>query len=232
MKLLKPLFYSTKTTHYFKRLFIFATSFNKECFSIQMYNEVNELIALKNGSNKAFEAIYKRYSGKLYNFIMTISQGDRYMAEEIVQSTFIKLWEVREQINPDKNILYFLSAIAKNMLMNKYQRQTVEYLYQEFSLKEQPVHDITTEKEIDRKWLEDYLDELIDQLPPSRKRIFILSKKDDLSAKQIAELMKISVSTVETQLSLATKFIRKQVEKNYDKLFMPLFVLINCKWGG
>jgi RNA polymerase sigma-70 factor (ECF subfamily) len=198
-------------------------------FSTQMYSEVNELTALKNSSDKAFEAIYKRYGGKLYNFIMTISQGDCYMAEEIVQSTFIKLWEMREQINPEKNILYFLSAIAKNMLMNKYQRQTVEYLYQEFLLKEHPTHDTTTEKEIDRRCLENYLDELIDQLPPSRKRIFILSKKDDLSTKQIAEMMQISVSTVETQLSLAIKFIRKKVEKNYDKLFTLLVMLINFK---
>jgi RNA polymerase sigma-70 factor (ECF subfamily) len=194
-----------------------------------MYSDVTEIIALKNGSHKAFEAIYKRYGGKLYNFIMTISQGDRYMAEEVVQSTFIKLWELREQINPEKNILYFLSAIAKNMLMNKYQRQTVEYLYRELLQKEHPTHDTNTEKEIDRKWLENYLDELIEQLPPSRKKIFILSKKNDLSVKQIAELMQISVSTVETQISLATKFIRKQVEKNYDKLFTLLVLLINFK---
>ncbi len=84
-----------------------------------MSDEVNDLIELKNGSEKAFETIYKRYAGKLYNFIMTISHGNRYMAEEIVQSVFVKLWEIHQQINPEKSILSFLSVIAKKTIMAK-----------------------------------------------------------------------------------------------------------------
>ncbi|RNC66262.1 RNA polymerase sigma-70 factor [Proteiniphilum sp. X52] len=192
-----------------------------------MFDEVKELRALTNGSDKAFENIYAQYSGKLYNFIMTISRGDTYMAEEIVQATFIKLWEVRAQIDPERSILSYLSTIAKNMLMNKYQRQTVEFLYQQLLLKEQPAYDTATEKETDRKWLENYVDELIEQLPPSRKKIFILSRKEELSTREIAQMMHISISTVETQLSLATKFIRKQFEKNYDKLFLLSMLFLN-----
>lgn len=188
--------------------------------------EKQELIALKNGSSQAFEAIYKRYAGKLYNFMMTLSHGDRYMAEEIVQSVFIKLWEVHRELDPEKSILSFLSVIAKNMLMNKYQRQTMEYLYQEFVLREEPACDTLVEKELDAKWLEQFIDELIEQLPPSRKKIFILSRKNDLSTKQIAEIMQISVSTVETQLWLAVKFIRKHVEKNYHRLFLLGLILL------
>ncbi len=188
--------------------------------------EKQELIALKNGSCQAFEAIYKRYAGKLYNFMMTLSHGDRYMAEEIVQSVFIKLWEVHRELDPEKSILAFLSVIAKNMLMNKYQRQTMEYLYQEFVLNEEPACDTLVEKELDAKWLEQFIDELIEQLPPSRKKIFILSRKNDLSTKQIAEIMQISVSTVETQLWLAVKFIRKHFEKNYHRLFLLGLILL------
>ena len=182
-----------------------------------MSGEEKELTALKNGSYQAFEAIYKRYAGKLYNFIMTLSHGDCYMAEEIVQSVFIKLWEVHREIDPEKSILSFLSVIAKNMLINKYQRQTMEYLYQEFVQNEEPACDTIMEKEIDAKWLEQFIDELIEQLPPSRKRIFILSRKKYLSTKQIAKIMQISVSTVETQLWLAVKFIRKHFEKNLQR---------------
>ena len=191
-----------------------------------MSDEEKELIALRNGSEKAFGTIYKRYAGKLFNFIMTLSHGDRYTAEEIVQSVFVKLWEVRAQIQPEKSMLSYLSVIAKNMLLNRYQRQTIEFVYQEYILQEQSPFDTATEKELDRKWLEDFIDELIDQLPPSRKRIFILSRKEDLSTKQIAEIMHISVSTVETQLSLATRFMRRQLEKNYDKLFLLCLTLL------
>lgn len=191
-----------------------------------MSGEEKELTALKNGSYQAFEVIYKRYAGKLYNFIMTLSHGDCYMAEEIVQSVFIKLWEVHREIDPEKSILSFLSVIAKNMLINKYQRQTMEYLYQEFVQNEEPACDTIMEKEIDAKWLEQFIDELIEQLPPSRKRIFILSRKKYLSTKQIAKIMQISVSTVETQLWLAVKFIRKHFEKNFHRLFLLGLILL------
>ena len=191
-----------------------------------MSGEEKELTALKNGSYQAFEAIYNRYAGKLYNFIMTLSHGDCYMAEEIVQSVFIKLWEIHREIDPEKSILSFLSVIAKNMLINKYQRQTMEYLYQEFVQNEEPACDTIMEKEIDAKWLEQFIDELIEQLPPSRKRIFILSRKKYLSTKQIAKIMQISVSTVETQLWLAVKCIRKHFEKNFHRLFLLGLILL------
>ena len=74
----------------------------------------------------AFEKLYHRYSGKLYNFIMRISAGNRYMAEEVVQSTFIRIWEVRGTVDPESSFISFLCTIAKNLLMNMYQRQTVE----------------------------------------------------------------------------------------------------------
>ena len=58
-------------------------------------DEKRLLAELGAGSFQAFEKLYHRYSGKLYNFIMRISAGNRYMAEEVVQSTFIRIWEVR-----------------------------------------------------------------------------------------------------------------------------------------
>ena len=185
-----------------------------------MKGEAAELIALKNGSHKAFEAIYNRYAGKLYNFIMTISRGDRYMSEEVVQSAFVRLWETRERLDAEKSMLSYLSAISKNLLFNRYQRQTIEFLYQKVMIDEQKPYHRQTENEIDRKWLENFVDELIDQLPPARKKIFILRKKQELSTKEIAEAMNISVSTVETQLSLAMKFMKKEFEKSHDKLFL------------
>lgn len=192
-----------------------------------MTSEAEELIALKNGSHKAFEAIYNKYSGKLYNFIMTISHGDKYMSEEVVQSAFVRLWETKERIDVEKSILFYLSTISKNLLFNKYRRQTIEFLYQKLMINELKPYHRQIENEIDRKWLEKFVDELIEQLPPSRKKIFILRKKNDFSTKEIAKAMNISVSTVETQLSLAMKFMKTEFAKNYDKLFLvALFLLI------
>lgn len=191
-----------------------------------MFDELKEIENLKQGCSKAFENIYMRYSGKLYNFILSISKGDEYLAEEMVQSAFVKLWEVRAQIDSNKSIHSYLSTIARNMLYNSYKRQTVEYLYQEFILKEGVIYDQYHEQEIYKRSLDEYVDKLIETLPPSRKKIFILRRKNDLSTREIAEIMDISVSTVETQLSIATKYMRQMFEKNWDKLFVLIIALM------
>ena len=129
------------------------------------------LIKLKEGSFQAFEKLYTMYSGKLYNFIMRLSSGDRYMAEEVVQSTFIRIWEVRAKVDSDASFISFLCTIAKNLLMNMYQRQTVEYVYNEYLLKSGVDRDSQTEDDIDLRFLNDYIDSLAEELPAQRKSL-------------------------------------------------------------
>ena len=180
------------------------------------------LIKLKEGSFQAFEKLYTMYSGKLYNFIMRLSSGNQYMAEEVVQATFIRIWEVREKVDIDASFISFLCTIAKNLLMNMYQRQTVEYVYNEYLLKSGVDRDSQTEDDIDLRFLNDYIDSLAEELPAQRKKIFILSKRQNYTNKEIAGMMGISESTVATQLSLAVKFMREQLMKHYDKVIALL----------
>ena len=185
---------------------------------VNFTDEKHLLIDLKDGSFQAFERLYNMYSGKLYNFIMRLSSGNQYMAEEVVQSTFIRIWEVREKVDTNASFISFLCTIAKNLLMNMYQRQTVEYVYNEYLLKSGLDHDSQTEDTIDLRFLNDYIDSLAEELPAQRKKVFILSKRQNYTNKEIAEMMGISESTVATQLSLAVKFMREQLMKHYDKV--------------
>ena len=190
---------------------------------VDSINEKRLLTELKNGSFHAFERLYNMYSGKLYNFIMRISSGNQYMAEEVVQSAFIRVWEVRERVEPESSFISFLCTIAKNLLMNMYQRQTVEYVYNEYLKNTGVDSDSQTEESIDLRFLNEYIDSLAEELPAQRKKIFILSKRQNYTNKEIAEMMGISESTVATQLSLAVKFMREQLMKHYDKIVALLF---------
>ena len=190
---------------------------------VDSINEKRLLTELKNGSFQAFERLYNMYSGKLYNFIMRISSGNQYMAEEVVQSAFIRVWEVRERVEPESSFISFLCTIAKNLLMNMYQRQTVEYVYNEYLKNTGVDRDSQTEESIDLRYLNEYIDSLAEELPAQRKKIFILSKRQNYTNKEIAEMMGISESTVATQLSLAVKFMREQLMKHYDKIVALLF---------
>lgn len=190
---------------------------------VDSINEKRLLTELKNGSFQAFERLYNMYSGKLYNFIMRISSGNQYMAEEVVQSAFIRVWEVRERVEPESSFISFLCTIAKNLLMNMYQRQTVKYVYNEYLKNTGVDRDSQTEESIDLRFLNEYIDSLAEELPAQRKKIFILSKRQNYTNKEIAEMMGISESTVATQLSLAVKFMREQLMKHYDKIVALLF---------
>ena len=190
---------------------------------VDSINEKRLLTELKNGSFQAFERLYNMYSGKLYNFIMRISSGNQYMAEEVVQSAFIRVWEVRERVEPESSFISFLCTIAKNLLMNMYQRQTVEYVHNEYLKNTGADRDSQTEESIDLRFLNEYIDSLAEELPAQRKKIFILSKRQNYTNKEIAEMMGISESTVATQLSLAVKFMREQLMKHYDKIVALLF---------
>lgn len=191
-----------------------------------MNTEYDDLVSLRNASMPAFENLYRRYSGKLYNFIFKLSGGDRYVAEELVQRTFIKVWETRERIQPDQSFISYLCTISRNMLLNEYEHQTVKFIYEEYIKLNLLQEDSSTEKQVDKNLLEQYIDRLTEQLPPRRKEIFILSRKWGLSNKEIAQQLQITESTIETQLSKALAFMKNQLRENYDFIFLLLITLL------
>ncbi|MDR0507310.1 MAG: RNA polymerase sigma-70 factor [Dysgonamonadaceae bacterium] len=182
----------------------------------QPETERDILSRLREGSPEAFEKLFHKYAEKLYNFVLKLSSGDTYRAEEIVQNTFVRVWEMHACLNPDKSFISYLCTIARNKLIDEYEHRTIEYIYREYILKYCSVSDNTTEKETDRNLLEEYIDCLIDKLPPGRKQVFILSRKEMLSNKEIAERLRISESTVQTQLSKAVSFMREHLSKYYE----------------
>ncbi len=192
-----------------------------------MDKESHHICNLRRGDIVSFEYLYNCWSGKLYNFVMRISRNDIYLAEEIVQSVFIKVWENREQIETDKSFGAYICTIAKNQLVNVYQHRMLESLYQTKIKTSEPIEN-TTEKEVDYHLLEEYIDSLIEQLPPARREIFILSRRKLLTNKEIAAKLNLSENTVESQLTKATAFLRSKIDRHYG-LSIPLLLslLIN-----
>jgi RNA polymerase sigma-70 factor (family 1) len=189
-----------------------------------MEGEYLQIQELREGSVKAFDFLYNQYSGKLYNFLMTISDRDTYLSEEIVQRVFVKIWETHQQVNPDKSFVNYIYTIARNMLMNNYQHQMVQFVYHEYVLANKSEADCGTEEDINYNSLNQQLDVIIDQLPPGRRQVFILSEKEDLSNKNIAIKLNISESTVEKQLSKAVKFVRERIKQHYDDIIVIFFI--------
>lgn len=164
---------------------------------------------LKKGDESCFELLYRKYKGKLYNFILTISSGDFYLAEEIVQKVFVKIWETRKTIQPEGSFSNLLLVMARNMFYNELRSRVQYFLYEEYVQQNSVVSENTVEEDIHYKMLEAEIDKLITQLPPMRRKVYKLSKRNNLSNKEIAQQLNISEKTVESHLLLASNYMRK-----------------------
>ncbi len=171
--------------------------------------------SLKVGSMEAFDAIYRIYHARLFHFAFRITGGNAHQAEELTQGVFIRLWEVRHRIDEDKNLLAFLCTIAKNRFLNECSHSLIRYIHEEWMRDNFVVTDMSTELEVERNELESLINELTEKLPPARKKIFIMSRREGKAGKEISRLLDISESTVETQLGKALKFIRAELTKYY-----------------
>lgn len=181
------------------------------------------LMRLQQGSSDAFEFLFHKYGGKLYNFMLSISSQNIHQSEEIVQRTFVKVWETHSAVNPDKSFISYLCTIAKNMLVNEYEHLAVRYVYNDYILKTQSEADYITDNEVDKNLLEEYVDILIDKLPPARKQVFILSRKEMLTNKEIAERLSISEKTVQNQLAKSMAFMKEHLARYYEYIFVIAF---------
>lgn len=180
---------------------------------------------LQSGDVEAFEALYNQWSGKLYNFSQRFSTNGTFQAEDIVQLVFVKIWEIRQELDSSKNFESLIYTIARNLIRNMHQRRMYEILYAE---KQQATYNEsvgsdsnTVEEELDCQFLHNLVNQFIDELPTQRRKIFILSRRDYMTHKEIAELLDISVHTVESQISKALATLKAKLNQHNFVIILP-----------
>jgi len=174
-----------------------------------------------------FEYIYSAYAGRIYNFVMRISRGNEYLAEEITQNTFLKVWEKQNDLKNESAMLSYMYTTARNMFLNYCEHETIEYMYYNYIMRNATDLDYSTEKQLDKNFLNDFILKIVDEMPPVRKRVFMMSRMQHKSNKQIAEELQISSNTVERHMTLALQYLRERVMK-YCNVLVP--VLIICSY--
>ena len=121
----------------------------------------------------------------------------------------------------------YLFAIARNAFFNVCEHEAIEYVYFNYILNTQTPFDSSTEENIDSKFLMEYLCQLIEEMPPVRRQVFLMSRQYNLTYKQIAESLGISVNTVETHIVLALRFLREQLGRRYGVWLIMLSFLLS-----
>jgi RNA polymerase sigma-70 factor (ECF subfamily) len=168
---------------------------------------------LKQGNETAFEAIYRAYSAWVYNFFKLLLP-DKSPAEDFTQTVFLKIWERHADINPDENFESYLFTIARNLALKETENRLLsEHLITSVRERQEDT-DTTTEQNIETESLREYIDSLVEQLPPERKKIYLMSRSQHLSNKEIARRLSLSEKTVETQLYRSLRFLKHKLSEN------------------
>jgi len=188
--------------------------------------EDNELVQLlQKGNVAAFDSLFEVYSQKLYGFALKYFKNESD-AEELVQEVFVKVWENRQTLRSELSFKSYLFTIALNQIRKHFNKKATSLRYLE-SLQNEP--EFSDNQAINEDNYESALTQIkliIEQMPPRRREIFMKSKLDGKSSKEIATDLSISAGTVDNQVSEALRFIRTRLKSENISLllFAVLFV--------
>lgn len=192
--------------------------------SSPIFNEKALLNRLRDGDAHAFTQIYDHYKEKVGYRLLRLLKSEE-LAEEIQQNLFMKIWENRWQIDPDKAFKSYLYRIAENMVFDTLRRANKEKDILKQIIRGHTELHTHVEEALFRKENEIMLNLAIDRLPPQRKKIFIAIKIDNKSYQEVADDLGISTNTVNDHIQKASQFLKKYFGAN-PKLYLSLLLLI------
>ena len=172
-----------------------------------------ELIKRLNESDKdSFEMLYDRYVGMVYSFLNSLLKNES-LAQDYTQWCFMQLWEHRHSISSDRNLPAWLYVTARNAAYKEMRRQLAAARCIDSFPNGSDVNGFEEGVGCDAQVIMQEMNKVIDTLPESRRRIFIMKTVEGKSIAQIAEEMNISPKTVETQIYRAKSTLKEHVSK-------------------
>lgn len=178
------------------------------------------IIQLKKGDENAYGELIENYNHKLCLYANSLI-NDIGTSEDIVQNVFISVWEKRDNLRPELSLKSYLYKSVYNACINEYKKNQLVT-----SLEKKYIEELDGIVEQDNDTMEKLIvsvKEAIQELPPKCKEIFLLSKKEGLTNIEIAAYLNISKNTIERQINIAFKKIRKSVGSKTDVILFLLF---------
>lgn len=171
------------------------------------------------GDQVAFSKLFSMYYKRLTSFAYSITKSHE-AAEEIVEDIFLKLWTNRKTISSIQNPSVYLYVSVKNRSLNKLADKAREFIIAPFddidpyleAIHQDPYTMMITDEMLRR------VNDAINQLPPRCKMIFKLIREDGLKYKEVAEILNISINTIDAQMAIAVKRICEAIGYTIKKL--------------
>ena len=159
---------------------------------------------LKSGDPDAFAEFFREHQPGILNYVHRLSGGNITLAEDVAQQVFLSFWTHRNEYDLDKPVTPLLLTMARNAWLNAAKREE----YRKTSeLKEDGASQV--DHGLDRKELESAVEKALAKLDEPVREVFILSRYHEMKYSEIAQMLGISVKTVEARLSRGLQDLQK-----------------------
>ena len=189
-------------------------------------DERSLVLRLIEGDEDAFCELYAAYKNRLIYFAMRFLKSREY-AEDIFQDAFAVVWQGRRFINPDASFSAYLYTNVRNRILNQLRDLSNQDKLREQILSQAVNYTNETKDEIIANDLRQFISRALQQLTPRQREIFQMSRERQMSHREIAEVLGISVNTVQESISISLRTLRTYLEKN-SIVSADLILLLVC----
>jgi len=158
---------------------------------------------------EVFEALYE----PLFRYARSITK-ERASARDVAQDAFVRLWDARDTLDASQSLEAYLYRTVRNLAYNRQRnkdihREKEEDVRQKSNV--QPAPADRPDQDAAGKWLEEHMREWISELPGRQREALVLSRFEGLNHDQIAEVMDVSLRTVNNHIVRALKRLRARI---------------------
>lgn len=173
-------------------------------------NNLNTIASLREGDSFVFKSVFDEYHERVYSYVYK-KTSSKYLAEETLQLTFIKLWRYRLSLSEDLSLFTQIFRIASTTMIDlirteEKKQDSLHRLQSRF-----PVAVADPSQSVEEHELRAKITLLVRQMPGMQKKVFEMSRFEEKSYREIAMALSMSVKTVETHISRALKYLRQHL---------------------
>ncbi|WP_319479765.1 RNA polymerase sigma-70 factor [uncultured Draconibacterium sp.] len=168
------------------------------------------LSALAQDDEASLEKLFNYYYPRLFNFSKSILKLEDGI-DDILQEVFVKIWKNRKNINSAATFNSYIFIITRNLLLNELRRQLSFQNTKEEVKRLSLANEYSLSEQIDYQELKEKIDAFVEELPDRQKEVFLLSRSEGLSHKEIAEKLGIKPKTVEYHITLAVRCLKEKI---------------------
>lgn len=179
---------------------------------IHIRDEKDLLRRLRDGDEFAFKELYETYAPRLAARLIQLLRSEE-LAEDVLQDLFIKIWEVRQTINPELSFGALLYKMAANLSKNVYRRNLYDQLMRKQINPEEGHNPI--EESLNQSEAKELLQAALNKLTPRQREVYVMHKIDGLSYLEIGSKLNISASAINHHIQEANKQLRNILRSNH-----------------